>query len=51
MRLIAKNLSRPPSTISREISRNGGINKYRAVEADKQTWIRAKRPKNGAGKA
>lgn len=45
IRLIAKNLSRSPSTISREISRNGGINKYRAVEADKQTWIRAKRPK------
>ena len=45
IRMIAKNLNRPPSTISREINRNGGIIKYRAICADKQTWIRAKRPK------
>jgi IS30 family transposase len=46
IRTIAKSLNRPPSTISREINRNGGIAKYRAISADKQTWIRAKRPKN-----
>ncbi len=31
-REIAKNLNRATSTISREISRNGGLSKYRAVE-------------------
>ncbi|KTD47491.1 IS30B/C/D transposase [Legionella quinlivanii] len=45
IRTIAKTLNRSPSTISREINRNGGISKYRAILADKQTWIRAKRPK------
>lgn len=45
IRHIAKSLNRSPSTISREIKRNGGITKYRAISADKQTWIRAKRPK------
>lgn len=45
IRTIAKSLNRSPSTISREINRNGGIAKYRAILADKQTWIRAKRPK------
>lgn len=45
IRNIAKSLQRYPSTISREINRNGGIKKYRAISADKQTWIRAKRPK------
>lgn len=45
VRNIAKSLNRCPSTISREINRNGGTTKYRAISADKQTWIRAKRPK------
>ena len=45
IRNIANTLNRSPSTISREIGRNGGILKYRAILADKQTWIRAKRPK------
>jgi IS30 family transposase len=45
IRSIAQSLNRSPSTISREIKRNGGITKYRAISADKQTWIRAKRPK------
>lgn len=45
IRNIAKSLNRHPSTVSREINRNGGIAKYRAISADKQTWIRAKRPK------
>jgi len=45
IRNIAKSLNRSPSTISREIKRNGGITKYRAISADRQTWQRAKRPK------
>jgi IS30 family transposase len=45
IRNIAKFLNRPPSTVSREINRNGGTEKYRAISADRETWIRAKRPK------
>jgi IS30 family transposase len=45
MRYIAKNLNRPPSTVCREINRNGGYDKYRAVNADKAAWSRAERPK------
>ena len=43
--LIAKQLDRSPSTISREVHRNGGLGKYRASQADKLTWNRACRPK------
>lgn len=42
---IAVRLSRSPSTISREINRNGGYHHYRASKADKAAWERAKRPK------
>lgn len=45
IRAIARKLNRCPSTVSREINRNGGIASYRAVLADKRAWIRAKRPK------
>ena len=45
IRNIARSLNRSPSTISREIKRNGGVTKYRAISADRQTWIKAKRPK------
>lgn len=45
MRAIALSLDRSPSTISREIKRNGGINRYRASSADKAAWDRAHRPK------
>ena len=45
IREIASRLSRSPSTISREINRNGGYHHYRASQADKATWERAKRPK------
>jgi IS30 family transposase len=45
LRAIARELGRAPSTISREIARNGGIPWYRAAEADRQAWRRAKRPK------
>jgi IS30 family transposase len=45
IRGIAKQLGRSPSTISREISRNGGIDKYRAGDAEKAAFKRSKRPK------
>ena len=45
MRAIAAELGRPPSTVSREIKRNGGYADYRAIEADKAAWQRALRPK------
>jgi IS30 family transposase len=45
IRSIATRLSRSPSTISREINRNGGYHDYRASDADKAAWERAKRPK------
>ncbi|MEU2032643.1 helix-turn-helix domain-containing protein [Nocardia amamiensis] len=44
-RAIARRLSRPSSTISREISRNGGRVDYRAAAADVQAYRRARRPK------
>jgi len=45
MRWIAASLDRSPSTISREVRRNGGLNRYRASQADKIAWDRAHRPK------
>jgi len=45
IRAIAKELCRPASTVSREISRNGGCDQYRAVDAENQAWVRAIRPK------
>ena len=45
IRAIASRLSRAPSTISREINRNGGYHQYRASQADQSAWERAKRPK------
>jgi len=45
MRSIARHLNRAPSTISREINRNGGYDSYRATQADKTAWERAMRPK------
>jgi IS30 family transposase len=45
MRAIATQLGRAPSTISREISRNGGRHRYRASRADDAAWQRAHRPK------
>jgi IS30 family transposase len=44
-RTIAKQLHRCPSTISREVSRNGSVLSYRAHLAEKATTIRARRPK------
>ncbi len=45
IREIASGLCRAPSTISREINRNGGYDLYRAGQADKAAWERARRPK------
>jgi IS30 family transposase len=46
IRSIAGMLKRAPSTISREIDRNGGREGYRASQADEAAWSRAHRPKN-----
>ena len=45
IRRIAQGLGRSPSTVSREITRNGGSSAYRASEADACAWERALRPK------
>ena len=45
VRSIAASLDRAPSTISREIRRNGGRCGYRASPADQAAWDRARRPK------
>jgi len=45
IRSIAESLKRSPSTISREIKRNGGYDSYRATQADQAAWDRARRPK------
>ncbi|MDZ4157980.1 MAG: IS30 family transposase [Methylococcales bacterium] len=45
IRSIAELLGRAPSTISREISRNGGRECYRSTQADQAAWDRANRPK------
>src|ERR1019366_7869026 len=44
-RSMARLLGRSPSTVSREISRNGGYDGYRAALADDKAWARARRPK------
>ena len=45
IRSIAALLSRAPSTVSREIRRNGGRHRYRASQADQAARDRARRPK------
>ena len=45
IRSIATQLGRAPSTVSRELRRNGGPAAYRASEADRAAWTRALRPK------
>ncbi|MGO9786297.1 MAG: IS30 family transposase [Rhodomicrobium sp.] len=45
MRRIAAGLGRTPSTVSREVRRNGGWGGYRASEADGRAWSRGLRPK------
>ncbi len=45
IRSIATTLSRSPSTVCREIKRNGGQQCYRANVADQAAWVRTQRPK------
>ena len=44
-REIAARLGRAPSTVSRELARNGGRHRYRAQAADAAAFGRAQRPK------
>jgi IS30 family transposase len=44
LRAIASSLGRAASTIGREIGRNGGSRRYRAVTAERRAWDAARRP-------
>ncbi|MFD9456690.1 IS30 family transposase [Streptomyces sp. NPDC059985] len=44
-RQLARRLGRSPSTVSREIARNGGRDRYRAASADTVAYVRGRRPK------
>ena len=44
-RKIAVGVGRSHTTVSRELARNGGRKVYRAQNADRATWQRARRPK------
>jgi IS30 family transposase len=46
MRSIAASLGRAPSSVSREIRRNGGCHGYRASSADQAAWDKAHRSKS-----
>ena len=43
IRSMATSLGRAPSTVSRELQRNGGRRRYRAIKADKAAWDRVER--------
>lgn len=43
-RAIGRRLGRPASTISREVAKNKGPRRYRAIDADDRAWRRARRP-------
>jgi IS30 family transposase len=45
VRALARELGRAPSTIARELARNGGRTCYRATCADARAWTAARRPK------
>jgi IS30 family transposase len=45
LRVIAAQLGRAPSTISREVAGSGGRQRYRATVADQAAWAKATRPK------
>ena len=45
IRTMASQLGRAPSTVSREINRNGGYDDYRATQAEQNAWNQALRPK------
>ena len=44
LRAIAKALDRSPSTVCREVNRNGGRKHYRATRAEEAAWTRSRRP-------
>lgn len=46
LRQIAASIARAPSTVSREMNRNGGRQAYRASDADAQAWDHRLRPKS-----
>jgi IS30 family transposase len=46
LRTIAARIGKAPSTVCREVRRNGGPRKYRAAKADDRAWDRARRPKH-----
>jgi IS30 family transposase len=45
LRVIAGRLRRAPSTVSREVARNGGLGQYRAAASDRRAWHQGLRPK------
>ena len=45
-RQIAIGLGRPTSTVSREVARHGGRERYRATQADEAAWEAARRPQS-----
>ena len=45
LRSIAAGLGRSPSTVCREVNRNGGRRRYRALRAEDRAWVRGRRPK------
>ena len=44
LRSIPRHLGRSPSTVSREVQRNGGADRYRAAGSDQAAWDRAPAP-------
>lgn len=46
LRAISRMLGRAPSTLSREVARNGGRGAYRAAVADAGAWRRSRRPQS-----
>lgn len=45
LRQIARQVQRAPSSVSREVARHGGRQRYRAASADRRAWTWARRPK------
>jgi IS30 family transposase len=45
IRSIAAGLGRPPSTVCREVDRNGGRRRYRACAAEERAWAQGRRPR------